>query len=188
MKNVVLFASGAGSNAENIILYFMDSTEIKVAAVFTNNPKAGVIEKAQKHSVPVFIFDKEELLDGSVNAKLCAFEPALIVLAGFLLMLPLNIIKSFPNKIINIHPALLPKYGGKGMYGLNVHRAVLEKKEQETGISIHYVDEHYDNGDLIFQSRVPISECRSAEEIAAKVHELEHRHYPEVIENLLKPR
>jgi phosphoribosylglycinamide formyltransferase-1 len=185
MKKIVLFASGSGSNAENIIQYFRQNHVAEVVAVFCNNPKAKVIDRAQNHQVPVVVFSKEELAGESVLLKVHAFGPDLIVLAGFLLMFPINIIKAYPNKIINIHPALLPKYGGKGMYGMNVHRAILENNEIETGISIHYVDEHYDEGDIIFQAKVTLNGAETPEEIAQKVHILEHEHFPKVIEKLL---
>ncbi len=185
MKKIVLFASGSGSNAENIIQYFAESTETEVVAVFCNNPNALVLERAKKYHVPSVVFTKEELLTDNVLLKLQAFRPDLIVLAGFLWMFPRHIIDHFPNSIINIHPALLPKYGGKGMYGMNVHRAILENKESETGITIHYVDAHYDEGDIIFQAKVALDGSESPEEIAQKVHALEHEHFPKVIEQLL---
>ena len=185
MKNIVLFASGSGTNAENIILHFKKSSEANVVAVFCNNPNAKVLERAKNHQVPTVVFSKEDLKTELILQKLNTFQPNLIVLAGFLLQFPENIIKSYSNKIINIHPALLPKYGGKGMYGMNVHQSVLENKETETGITIHYVNEHYDEGKIIFQKNVTIKDCTTAEEIAVKIHELEQRHFPEVIEKLL---
>ena len=186
MKNIVVFASGSGTNAENIIQNFKDTDFAKVVAVFCNNPKAGVLEKAKKWDIPVVLFSKTELNEGNVLQKLKSFNPHLIVLAGFLLKFPENIIHQYPNKIINIHPALLPKYGGKGMYGMNIHNAVLQNKELETGISIHYVNEHYDEGGLIFQQPVSIGQCTSSEEIAAKIHELEQEHFPKIISRLLQ--
>ncbi|MFT3794357.1 phosphoribosylglycinamide formyltransferase [Flavobacterium sp.] len=185
MKKIVLFASGSGSNVENIIQYFRQNQQAEVVAVFCNNPKAKVIARAESLKVPVVLFSKEELLGESVLLKLHAFHPDLIVLAGFLLQFPLNIIQAYPDRIVNIHPALLPKYGGKGMYGMHVHRAVIENKETETGISIHYIDEHYDEGDIIFQKSTALNGSETAEEIAAKVHELEHRFFPMVIEQLI---
>lgn len=185
MKNIVLFASGAGSNAENIIQYFNENNKINVVGVFTNRTDSGVIQKANKHAIPVFTFNKEQLCGGEIILRVKAFNPTLIVLAGFLLKLPSDFVNSFPNQIINIHPALLPKYGGKGMYGDHVHRAVLENKEIESGISIHYVDEHFDNGDIIFQAKTDVSSCSSSAEIAQKVHQLEHEFFPSVIEKLL---
>ena len=186
MKNIVVFASGSGTNAENIIEYFKNKNSGKVIAVFSNNPTAKVLEKAKKHQVDTFVFSKEEFKSELILQKLKELSPDLIVLAGFLLHFPINIIKSYPNKIINIHPALLPKYGGKGMYGMNVHQSVLENKEIETGITIHYVNEHYDEGKIIFQKDVSVENCKTAEEIAIKIHELEQQYFPEVIESLLE--
>jgi phosphoribosylglycinamide formyltransferase-1 len=185
MKKILLFASGTGSNVENVIQYFKNSTDIIVIGVFTNNPNAKVLDKAKNHNVPTFIFNKEQLTDGFVTDKIAELKPDLIVLAGFLWKMPEQIVKAYPNKIINIHPALLPKYGGKGMYGMNVHNAILENKEKETGITIHYVNEHYDEGEFIFQQKVNIEDCVSAEEIANKVHVLEHLYFPKTIEKLL---
>lgn len=185
MKDIVVFASGSGTNAENIILHFKDTDFAKVGAIFCNNPNAGVIEKAKKWNVPVVVFSKAELNDGSVLEQLIPYAPDLIVLAGFLLKFPDDIVHQYPGKIINIHPALLPKYGGKGMYGSNVHKAVLENNEKETGISIHYVNEHYDEGGLIFQKNVAIDTCTTADEIAVKIHELEQEYFPQVIAQLL---
>lgn len=184
MNKIVLFASGAGSNAENIIRYFQNSKSEKVCHVFCNNADALVIEKATRLGVKVTIFQKHELTS-TVLAQLKEVNPALIVLAGFLLKLPSEIVNEFPEKIINIHPALLPKYGGRGMYGSNVHKAVLENGEKETGITIHYVNEHYDEGNIIFQERVSISDCTSIDEIAEKIHELEQKHFPITIEKIL---
>lgn len=186
MKHLVIFASGAGSNAENIIDYFKEDSAARVVAVFTNNPKAGVIDRAKKYNVDTIIFSKEDLATGVVGNLLRNYEPTLIVLAGFLLKIPQNLINAYRGKIINIHPALLPKYGGKGMYGMNVHRAILANKEKETGISIHHVDEQYDSGDLIFQARVPTDDCATAEDIAQKVHDLEHEHFPRILSLLIK--
>ena len=185
MKKIVLFASGKGSNVENIIQYFKSNTEIVIAGVFSNNPSAQVLEKAENNNIPTVVFNKEALNEGFVESKLDAIKPDLIVLAGFLLKFPEKLTKKYHNKIINIHPALLPKYGGKGMHGMNVHRTILENKEQETGISIHYVNEHYDEGGIIFQKTINIADCNSPEEIAAKVHQLEHEYFPRVIEGLL---
>lgn len=185
MKKVLLFASGAGSNVENIIRYFQNNAAVNIIGVFTNNPDAQVLGRAKKYGVPTLIFNKEDLNGGVVSDKVAALQPDLIVLAGFLWKFPEPIIVKFPNKIINIHPALLPKYGGKGMYGIKVHQAVLENKEKETGITIHYVNEHYDEGEFIFQQKVAIDDCTTPEEIVAKVHELEHEHFPKVINKLL---
>ena len=185
MNKIVIFASGSGTNAENIIQYFETKDVATTAAVFTNNPIAKVIERAKKFQIPTEIFSKVELFESKVLQKLNAIQPDLIVLAGFLLKLPEAIIEAYPNKIINIHPALLPKYGGKGMYGMNVHKAVVENKEKETGITIHFVNENYDEGAIIFQKSVLLSESDSPESVAEKIHELEQKYFPSVIEDLL---
>lgn len=185
MRKIVLFASGNGSNAENIITHFKNSSQGTVVAVFVNNPYAKVIERVEKHDIEVILFNREQLNNGFVLNKLNEAETDLIVLAGFLWMFPVSIIKEYPNKVINIHPALLPKYGGKGMYGKFVHEAVLENKEKETGITIHYVNEHYDEGEFIFQETVNIENCKTPEEIAIKVHELEQKYFPQIIEKLI---
>jgi phosphoribosylglycinamide formyltransferase 1 len=185
MKKIVIFASGSGTNAENIVSYLKKGSQGNVVALFTNNTNAKVLEKVKKYDIPSVIFSKEALLGQNILLKLNAFRPDLIVLAGFLLKFPKNIIDAYPNKIINIHPALLPKYGGKGMYGMNVHKAVLENNETETGITIHYVNENYDEGNIIFQKQVNIKNCITPEEIANKVHELEHQYFPEVISEIL---
>lgn len=187
MKKILLFASGAGSNVENIIKYFQNNDSISTVGVFSNNPEAKVLAVAQNNAVFSFVFNRTELSEGLVLTKIKELQPDLIILAGFLWKMPENIVQEYPNKIINIHPALLPKYGGKGMYGINVHRAVLENKEKETGITIHYVNEHYDEGEFIFQQKVNIEDCDSPEAIAVKVQELEHKHFPKVIEKLLIP-
>ena len=184
MKNIVLFASGNGSNAEEIIKFFKNSEIGKVVAIFSNKAEAKVLDRAKNHNIPSVVFNKTQLNEGFVLEQLHSFQPDLIVLAGFLLKFPESILKEY-SKVINIHPALLPKYGGKGMYGMNVHQAVLENKEKETGITIHYVNEHYDEGEFIFQKSVNIEDCKTAEEIANKVHELEHQYFPEVIGKLI---
>lgn len=186
MKKIVIFASGSGSNAEKIILHFKNSTLGNVVAVFTNNLRAKVLERAENLEIATQIFTREELNNGEVLEKIEVIQPDLIVLAGFLWKFPENIVKEFPNRIVNIHPALLPKYGGKGMYGMHVHQAVLDNNDTETGITIHFVNEHYDEGGIIFQQSVNIEECESAECIAEKVHALEHQYFPNVIERLLE--
>lgn len=186
MKKIVLFASGSGTNAENIILYFQQRQSAEVIAVFSNNPNAKVIERAKNHKVPTVVFSRDEFNNGFVLDQLSALKPDLIVLAGFLWKFPISIIASFPNAIINIHPALLPKYGGKGMYGMNVHAAVLENKEIETGITIHHVNEHYDEGNVIFQQSIKIDDCTTAEAIADKIHEIEHQYFPIIIEKIIR--
>jgi phosphoribosylglycinamide formyltransferase-1 len=186
MKKIVVFASGSGTNAENIIKYFSKTKIANVVSVFTNNASAKVIERAGNHQIPVEIFEKNELLDRNVLQKIEKIAPDLIVLAGFLLKFPDNIIEKYPNKIINIHPALLPKYGGKGMYGMHIHRAIINNKEKETGISIHYVNEHYDEGGIIFQADVALTDQDTPETVAEKIHELEQKHFPEIIHRILE--
>ena len=185
MNKIVIFASGSGTNAENIIQHFKNTTIGTVVAVFTNNSKAFVIERVKKFHIPTEIFSKEDLNSGKILQKLNDFEPDLIVLAGFLLKMPENIIEFYPSKIINIHPALLPKYGGKGMYGMNVHKAIVENKEKETGITIHYVNENYDEGNIIFQKKVTVLISDTPEVVAEKIHELEQNYFPSVIEEIL---
>ena len=185
MKKIVIFASGAGSNAEKIILHFKKSNLAHVVSIFSNNPRAKVLQLAENHKIDAVVFTKEELNEGTVLEQLNAIQPDLIVLAGFLWKFPASIIQYYPNKVINIHPALLPKYGGKGMYGMHVHQAVLENKEEETGITIHYVNEHYDEGTFIFQKKITVTDCTTSEQIAAKVHLLEHAFFPVVISNIL---
>ncbi|WP_268848512.1 phosphoribosylglycinamide formyltransferase [Flavobacterium aestivum] len=185
MKKIVVFASGSGTNAENVIKYFSTKNTGNVVAVFTNNANAKVIERAKKLDVPTVIFPKDDLNSGKVLQNLNAIQPDLIVLAGFLLKFPENIIEVYPNQIINIHPALLPKYGGKGMYGMHIHNAVVANNEKETGITIHYVNENYDEGNVIFQQSVALSETDTPDDVAAKIHILEQKHFPEEIEKLL---
>jgi phosphoribosylglycinamide formyltransferase-1 len=185
MKKILLFASGTGSNVENIIQHFKNHHDIIVVGIYTNNPNAKVLDKAKNHNIPTLIFDREQLTDGFVLDKIAELKPDLIVLAGFLWKMPEDIVSAYPNKIINIHPALLPKYGGKGMYGIKVHQTILENKEKETGITIHYVNEHYDEGEFIFQQKVNIEDCKTPEEVANKIQELEHKHFPKIIEKLL---
>lgn len=185
MKKIVIFASGSGTNAENIIKHFKNKTTGTVVSVFTNNPKAFVIERAKNFQVPTEIFTKEELIEGKVLQKINALQPDLIVLAGFLLKFPENIVAQYPDKIINVHPALLPKYGGKGMYGMNVHKAIVENKEKETGISIHYVNENYDEGNIIFQKKVAVLITDTPEVVAEKIHTLEQQYFPSIVEEVL---
>jgi phosphoribosylglycinamide formyltransferase-1 len=185
MKKIVIFASGSGTNAENIIKHFVATNTGTVVSVFTNNPNAKVLDRAKKYQVPTEIFSKEELNEGEVARKIKEINPDLIVLAGFLLKFPENITVDYPYKIINIHPALLPKYGGKGMYGMHVHRAIIGNKEKETGITVHYVNENYDEGSIIFQKNIALAGTETPEEVADKIHELEQRYFPEVIEKLI---
>jgi phosphoribosylglycinamide formyltransferase-1 len=185
-KKIVIFASGGGTNAENIISYFKANPNITVVSIFCNNAKAGVIKRAENHGVPLFLFSKVEMLHTTkVMDELHRLQPDLIVLAGFLLKIPEAIINTFQDKIINIHPALLPKYGGKGMYGMNVHKAVVQHQEAESGITIHYINQHYDEGAIIFQAKCQVAPTDTAEDVASKIHDLEMQHFPKVIERLL---
>lgn len=189
MKRIVIFASGSGTNAENLITYFKQNGRAMVVLVLSNNPNAKVLERAQRLKVRSLSFNKmafsetDEVLDALKTSN-----PDLIVLAGFLWKFPEKILNEFPNKVINIHPALLPKYGGKGMYGMHVHEAVVKNKETETGITIHYVNEHYDEGAIIFQAKCKLSSKDSSEDVASKIHELEMEHFPKVLESLLFPK
>lgn len=186
MKNIAVFASGSGTNAEKIFEKFAQHPKGRVKLLLTNNPKAGVIGRAARFNVPVQVFDKSILYGTDDVLKwLQKAEIDFIVLAGFLLKIPENIISAYQNNIINIHPALLPAYGGKGMYGIHVHRAVLEAGDQLTGITIHLVNEKYDAGKIILQVNCPINPTDTPEDVAAKVQKLEHQYYPEVIEELL---
>ena len=187
VKKIILFASGSGTNVENIIKYFNDNIHVEIVGVFTNNPKAGVIDRVEQMKIPINIFNKIELNNGELVKQICLLTPDLIVLAGFLLKIPMDFTKIFFNKIINIHPSLLPKHGGKGMYGDRVHQSVKKAGDKETGISIHYVNEHYDDGSIIFQAKVRVLEQDSIRKIARKVHRLEYKYYPEIIQKLLFP-
>ena len=187
MKKIAVFASGAGSNAAKIIEYFRGNDSAAVALIVCNNPAAGILKIAAKEDIPVLLIEKERFFQGDAYInELKERDIDLIVLAGFLWMIPGALIKAFPHRLINIHPALLPKYGGKGMYGQYVHQAVINNKEKESGISIHYVDEIYDNGEIIFQVTCPVLKNDTAESLALRIRALEHEHYPRVIESLLK--
>ena len=184
--SIAIFASGSGSNAENIINHFRNSRSAEVRLVISNKNDAFVIDRAKKLQVLCAVFDKKSDFSGDVLFKLLLDNKIdLIVLAGFLWLLPANLIEKFPKRIINIHPALLPEYGGKGMYGSKVHQAVSESGDVESGITIHYVNEHYDQGDIIFQTSCQIKAGENPESIAQKVHQLEYEYYPKVIEEVL---
>lgn len=184
MKKIILFASGSGSNVENISKYFKNS-ELEILKVYSNNANAYVFERCKKLGIECTHFTREEYKNGLLLNDLQNINPDLIVLAGFLWLIPEDFVKTFPNKIINIHPALLPKYGGKGMYGMNVHQSVVDNKEKESGISIHFVNEKYDEGSIILQEKIAINESDSAEDVAKKIHELEYQFFPIAIEKLL---
>ena len=182
---IAVFASGSGSNAENIIRYFEKDDSVEIVSIVSNKACAYVHERSKSLNIPSYTFAKPEFENGEVLKLILKQQIDWIVLAGFLLKIPNNILQAYPNRIINIHPALLPKYGGKGMYGLHVHEAVVANRETESGITIHYVNENYDEGAIIFQAKCEIFPNDSAEEVAAKVHELEYRWFPEVIEEVL---
>lgn len=183
-KKIALFASGSGTNVQNIIEYFSDNQHVIVDSVWSNNPDAFVLERARKFGIDTFMFTKDEFRNtNKVVDELKKRNVEMIVLAGFLWLIPLNLIQNF--RIINIHPALLPKYGGKGMYGMKVHQAVVENGETESGISIHYVNEKYDEGKIIFQAKCSVLPGDTPEDVANKVHQLEYRHFPGVIEKVL---
>lgn len=185
-KNIILFASGSGSNVENIANRFATDPRVSIRGVFCNNPGAGVIERCKRLGLPLYCFNRVAF-EGRAGLLrvLQSLEPDLLVLAGFLWKIPEHLVAAFPGKIINIHPALLPKFGGKGMYGMHVHEAVVSKGEKESGITIHYVNEAYDEGAVIFQKKVALDPSDGPEAVAKKVHALEYAHYPEVIESLL---
>ena len=185
MKRIVIFASGSGTNAENLIRFFHNRETGSVIQVLTNNPRAKVLDRVKNLDVSALSFNKIAFTNSDVLNVLKASQPDLIVLAGFLWLFPKHILKAFPNKIINIHPALLPKYGGKGMFGNHVHQAVVAHKETETGISIHYVNEDYDEGKVIFQAKCVVEATDTAEDVATKIHELEMEHFPKVVEAIL---
>lgn len=186
IKRIAVLASGNGSNAERITTYFRGIETVKVVAFLSNKKMAKVLDRAEELSIPAFYFTKKAFFGSdSVLRLLQALDLDMIVLAGFLWKIPLDMVRAFPGKMINLHPALLPKYGGKGMYGNRVHQAVKDNGEQETGITIHYVNENYDEGAIIHQAKVTIEPAFSVETIAQKVHELEYEHFPKIIEKLL---
>ena len=184
VKKIAIFASGSGTNAQNIIEYFSDNERVIVDSLWTNNPNAYALERAKKLGAETFVFTRDDLVNTpKLVVELKKRNVNLIVLAGFLWLMPLNLIQNF--KIINIHPALLPKYGGKGMYGMKVHQAVVENKENESGISVHFVNEKYDEGEIVFQAKCEVFPSDTPEDVAIKVHELEYKYFPEVIEKVL---
>ena len=186
-KKLAIFASGSGSNAENICNYFANHSGITVVLICTNKPDAFIVKRAKKLNIPVTFITKTELnnFDG-LHKTLQNTKVDFIILAGFLLKLPTIMVWEYQNRILNIHPSLLPKYGGKGMYGDNVHKAVLENKEIESGISIHFVNQNYDKGELILQEKCSISENETLDTLAAKIHQLEQKYFPIAIEKTLK--
>lgn len=188
MKRIVIFASGSGTNAENIIKFFHNRDNVSVIQVLTNNPRAKVLERCKELKISALSFNRfafSESLD--VLNILKQQRPDLIVLAGFLWKMPSFILNEFSDRVINIHPALLPKFGGKGMYGMHIHEAVLKQRESETGITIHYVNEHYDDGEIIFQAKCSIKPTDKVNDVALKIHDLEMYHFPRIINSILFP-
>jgi phosphoribosylglycinamide formyltransferase 1 len=186
VQQIAIFASGSGSNTQRIIEYFQHHPTIRVTTVLSNNPNAGVLERAKRLEVPSLVFTRKEFYESdAVLQHLRNADISFIVLAGFLWLMPSNLVDAFPDRIVNIHPALLPKFGGKGMYGRHVHEAVVEAGEKESGISIHLVNKHYDEGSILFQASCPLTPADTPEKVAHKVLELEHRHFPKVIEQVI---
>jgi len=182
---IVIFASGSGSNAENIVNHF-NGADTSIAAIFCNVAGAGVIQRAERLGIPIVVFNKQEWQSGDrIDGLLQEMNPNLIVLAGFLWRFPQRLLLQFPH-VVNVHPALLPKFGGKGMYGMKVHEAVVEAKEFESGITIHWVNEHYDEGAIIFQAKCQVQPSDSAQNVADKIHQLEGEHFPRIVEEVLK--
>ena len=186
MKNIAIFASGSGTNAENIARYFANNESIKVALVLSNHAQSGVHARVNALGVPSFTFSKEEFAEATpILAKLAEFSVDFVVLAGFMSKIPDALLEAFPDKIVNIHPALLPKFGGKGMYGHHVHEAVLAAGETTSGITIHQVNAHYDEGKILFQAACPVLPDDTPDTLAQRVHQLEYAHYPRVVEQVL---
>ena len=189
ITTLAIFASGAGSNAKKIIGYFENNPTVKIALIVCNKPGAGVLQIAKAHHIETLIIERERFFNGDGYCPVLKQQQvSLIILAGFLWKIPSALLKEWPASIINIHPALLPKYGGKGMYGAKVHEAVIANKEKESGISIHYVDDIYDNGEIISQVRCQVTETDTPQMLAEKIHALEHQHYPAVIEEVIKAK
>ena len=186
MKHIAIFASGSGTNAEQIISHFQESSLARVSLLLSNKPDAYALTRARKYNVPTLVFTREEFNQSDRIVDILKEKGIdLVVLAGFLWLVPVNLIRAFPDHIINIHPALLPKYGGKGMYGMRVHQAVIDSGDKESGISIHYVNGRYDEGKIIFQARCKIEPEDTPESLANKVHQLEYEYFPKVIEELI---
>lgn len=185
MKRIAIFASGSGSNAEVIARYLADRTDVEISLILTNNPKAGVIQRARRLHIPVVVFDRKTFYNSDRIIELLLNQKIdLVVLAGFMMLIPEKLVQTFPRRILNIHPALLPKYGGKGMYGHFVHEAVVAAGEAESGITIHFVNEVYDEGEIIFQATCALSPTDTPDDVARKVQVLEHEHFPTVVEQV----
>ncbi len=185
MKKIAIFASGSGSNAEKIHEYFLNRSDVEIVKIFTNNANAGVIDRSERLKIPYQVFDRNQYKTGQVLKQLVDLEVDLVVLAGFLWLIPVEFVAAFPNRIVNLHPSLLPKFGGKGMYGHFVHEAVVAAGEKESGITIHMVNEQYDKGAIVFQGKFEITATDTAEDIAKKGAILEHTHFPKVIDQIL---
>lgn len=185
MIKIAVFASGNGTNADNIIKYFKNHLKIKIALIASNKSSSNVLKRAKKHNTPILLFSPKELNNGGVLKDLKKCEIDFIVLAGFLLKIPQHMLSAYPKKIINIHPSLLPLYGGKGMYGIHVHKKVFDAQDTETGITIHFVNEKYDDGAIIFQAKCLLNKYDTIKEIAKKVHKLEKKFFPKIIESIL---
>jgi len=185
MIRIAVLASGSGSNARKLIDHFAQHPKARVVLVGCDQPQAGVLARAWELGVPSYLFNGARLKDGTVQQELQGQRIDLVVLAGFLRLIPVDLVKAFQNRIVNIHPALLPKYGGKGMYGHHVHEAVIAAKEKESGITIHFVNEQYDKGEHLFQATCPVLPEDTPDTLAARIHALEHAHYPEVVEKLV---
>jgi phosphoribosylglycinamide formyltransferase-1 len=187
VKRIVVFASGSGTNALNLIRFFETDKRARVVAVFTENPNAGVIEKARKEGVPSIVFNKSDLREpGGLDLELKAFDPDLILLAGFLKLFPARLVERYAGKILNIHPALLPAYGGKGMYGDHVHRAVLAAGEKEHGVTVHYVNRHFDEGEILLQRSFTLKGNETLETVTEQIHRIEYELYPAAVERWLE--
>lgn len=186
MKRIAIFASGSGSNAEKISEYFAERKDVEVTLILTNNPQAGVIQRARRLHIPVLVFDRTTFYDSERILRILQNNDIdFIVLAGFMMLIPRYLVDGYTQRIVNIHPALLPKFGGKGMYGQFVHEAVVSAGEKESGITIHYVNERYDEGNIIFQATCEVLPTDRADDVANKIHALEHHHFPRVIDDLV---
>jgi phosphoribosylglycinamide formyltransferase-1 len=187
MRRLAIFASGSGTNAENIIRYFQNKPQIKVSCICTNRADAYVAERVRPYNIPVLVFSRQDFYESEkILDYLKENKIDWIILAGFLWLIPANLIDRFPSRIINIHPALLPKYGGKGMYGASVHKAVIENQEKQSGITIHFVNKEYDKGNIIFQAACDIDPADTSDTLASRVHALEYEHFPRVIEKVIE--
>jgi len=188
MKRIAIFASGNGTNAQRIIEYFQGSHKVTIGLILTNNPQAFVLERAKQAKIPTLCFNRKEFYDSNFILDILSVQGiSFIVLAGFLWLIPEYLLNAYKGNIINIHPALLPKYGGKGMYGMRVHEAVIQSGDKESGITIHHVNQHYDEGQIIFQAKCPVEPGDTPESLAEKIHQLEYKYFPEVIESVINP-